>query len=154
MSGPIITPLALPAISQRQTTASPAPRRRLPLASVPTPRTSAAVYGLAAVDRRGRVADHAILRALGWTAGTRLDITENCGLLVIRSSAAHGMFSVTNQGHLRLPAPVRHYSGLVPGDRVLLAADPARDLLVVHPPAALDDLLAQRHAELLGGELA
>jgi hypothetical protein len=35
---------------------------------------------------------------------------------------------------------------------VLLAADPDRDLLVVHPPAALDDLLAPRHARLLDGD--
>jgi len=41
---------------------------------------------------------------------------------------------------------------LVPGDRVLLAAHPERDLLIVHPPAALDDLLAQRHTEVLGGD--
>jgi hypothetical protein len=131
----------------------PAHRRALPLPSVPTPRTNTAVYGLTAVDHRGRVADHAIVRALGWQPGTRLDIRETRGLLVIRSTG-HGMFSVTKQGHLRLPAPVRHYCGLIPGDRVFLAADSDRDLLIVYPPAALDDLLAHRHAGLLDGERA
>jgi hypothetical protein len=111
------------------------------------------VYGLAAVDRRDRAADHVVVQALGWQPGTRLDIRETRGLLVVRADA-HGVFSVTKQGHLRLPAPVRHCCGLVPGDRVLLAADPERDLLVVHPPAALDAMLAQRHAGLLGGDRA
>ena len=36
----------------------------------------------------------------------------------------HGVVSVTRQGHLRLPAVVRRCYGLVPGDRLLLAADP------------------------------
>jgi bifunctional DNA-binding transcriptional regulator/antitoxin component of YhaV-PrlF toxin-antitoxin module len=111
------------------------------------------VYGLAAVDCRGRVADHTIVTALGWAPGTRVNIRESQGLLVIRPDA-HGVFSVTKQGHLRLPAPVRHCCGLVPGDRVLLAADPQRGLLVVYPPAALDDVLTPRHAELLDGDLA
>jgi hypothetical protein len=132
---------------------SSAARRPLPLPIVPTLRTSSAVYGLAAVDCRGRVADRAVVHALGWTPGTRLDIHETRGLLVIRADP-RGVFSVTTQGHLRLPAPVRHCCGLLPGDRVLLAADPDRDLLIVHPPAALDDLLAPYHAGLLDGDLA
>lgn len=120
---------------------------------MPTPRTTSAVYGMAAVDCRGRVADRAVLTALSWTPGTRLDIREACGLLLI-SRDDHGVFTVTKQGHLRLPATVRHRCGPVPGDRVLLAADPERDLLIVHSPAALDDLLAQRHTEVLGGDPA
>ncbi|MCP3803471.1 AbrB/MazE/SpoVT family DNA-binding domain-containing protein [Allokutzneria sp. A3M-2-11 16] len=38
---------------------------------------------------------------------------------------------MTKQGHLRLPASVRHCCGLVPGDRVLLVADPDQNVLVV-----------------------
>ncbi|ROS32146.1 hypothetical protein [Amycolatopsis thermoflava] len=53
-----------------------------------------------------------------------------------------------------LPATLRHRCRLGPGDRVLLAADPEQDLLIVHPPAALDDLLAQRHTEALSGDPA
>src|SRR5262249_54955080 len=43
------------------------------------------------------------------------------------------VFSMTGQGYLRLPAAVRYWCGLVPGDRMLLAVDPADELLVVHP---------------------
>jgi bifunctional DNA-binding transcriptional regulator/antitoxin component of YhaV-PrlF toxin-antitoxin module len=112
-----------------------------------------AVYGLAAVDCRGRVADRAVVQALGWTPGTRLDIRQTRGLLIIHADT-HGVFSVTTPGHLRLPATVRHCCGLVPGDRMLLAADPDRDLLIVHPPAALDDLLAQLSAATGDGHVA
>jgi hypothetical protein len=159
MTGAVIKPLVLPALPDgggHAPGAASGPvtgRRTLPLPSVPVPRTSATVYGLAAVDCRGRVADRAVFAALGWLPGTRLDIRESRGLLVVRLDA-HGVFSVTNQGHLRLPAAVRHCCGLIPGDRVLLAADPRRDVLIVHSPAVLDDLLAARHAELLGGDLA
>jgi hypothetical protein len=160
MTGTVIKPVVIPATPLRRDgqaagprSGLPTTRRTLPLPSVPTARTNTAVYGLAAVDCRGRVADHAVVHALGWLPGTRLDIRETRGLLVIRTDA-HGVFSVTKQGHLRLPAPVRHCCGLVPGDRVLLVADPDRALLIVHPPAALDDLLAQHHAALLGGDRA
>ncbi|WP_297538054.1 AbrB/MazE/SpoVT family DNA-binding domain-containing protein [Amycolatopsis sp.] len=156
MTGSVIKPVVIPATPLQRdghATGLPATLRTLPLPSVPTPRTNTAVYGLAAVDRRGRIADHAIVHALGWQPGTRLDIRETHGLLLIHADP-RGVFSVTKQGHLRLPAPVRHRCCLVPGDRVLLAADPDRGLLIVHPPAALDDILAQRHAGLLGGDSA
>jgi hypothetical protein len=105
------------------------------------------------VDHRGRIADHAIVHALAWKPGTRLDIRETQGLLLIRADS-QGKFNVTNQGHLRLPAHVRHHFRLVPGDRVLLAAIPDHELLVIHQPAALDDMLSQRHAGILGGDRA
>jgi hypothetical protein len=109
------------------------------------------VYGTAAIDCNGRVAESAVINALGWAAGTRLHIRENGGLVLVTADQ-QGVFSMTGQGHLRVPATVRHWCGLVPGDRVLLAADPANGLLVVHPPAALDAMITQFHASVLGGD--
>ncbi len=105
------------------------------------------------MDCRGRLADRAALRALGWQAGTRLDIRAIGGLLVIHADPL-GRSRVTGAGHLRLPAPVRHRYGLRGGDRVLLAADPARSRLVLHPPAALDAMTDGCHVRELGGESA
>jgi hypothetical protein len=104
-------------------------------------RSSARVYGLAAVDDRGRVADRVVMRALGWPAGQRLAIDETCGVLTAHTDP-YGAYQITGQGNLRLPAPLRHRCGLAPGDRVLLAADPERSRLHVYPPAALDNALA------------
>lgn len=111
------------------------------------------VYGLAALDCRGRIADRGVLRALGWRGGTQLDIREQGGLLLVTGSP-QGVFSMTGQGHLRLPATVRRWCGLGTGDRVLLVAQPADGVLVVHPPAALDAMVAWLHAAVLDGDRA
>jgi hypothetical protein len=110
------------------------------------------VYGLAAVDDRGRVADRVVLRSLGWAAGLRLGIHETAGVLAVTADPDGG-YRITNQGNLRLPAALRHRCGLAPGDRVLLAADADRSRLVIYPPAALDHALA-RCADTAGGEPA
>ena len=52
----------------------------LPLITVPTsrpPRQTNVLYRMAAVDHRGRVADRHVTAALGWDAGTRLNIREH-----------------------------------------------------------------------------
>jgi len=125
-------------------------RGPLPLPSLISRRTSNVVYGLAALDDRGRVADRVVMRALGWRAGLRLAIEEIGGVLTVHTEP-HGDHQVTGQGHLRLPAPLRHRCALAAGDRVLLAADPDRALLTIYPPAALDNALAQP-ADTPGGE--
>lgn len=127
-------------------------RKTLPLLVLIAQRASSAVYGLAALDDRGRIADRVVLRALGWSAGLRLVIDESRGLLVIYPEAG-GTAQVTGQGHLRVPAPLRHRCGLHNGDRVLLAADPQRHRLVVYPPAALDPLLSH-HFDSMDGASA
>lgn len=150
---PVVPPL-LPRGSHRLADGPgvmPVARRSLPLPSLIPQRTTAIVYGLSALDDRGRLADRTIMGVLGWSAGLRLHITETRGILVIRSQD-HGEFHVTGQGNLRVPAPLRHRCGLQTGDRVLLAADPRRGQLVVYPPAALDALIAQQTADLTDGE--
>ena len=59
------------------------------------------VYGLAHVDRSGRVADRTVTGALGWRGGDRLTLTAEAGVVVVgsatdlagalrRAEAAHG----------------------------------------------------------------
>jgi hypothetical protein len=148
--GAVISPVIPPALRSGNHQADEAPagppplRRPLPLAVLLTRRTATTVYGLSALDDRGRLADRTVMRALGWSAGLRLDIREAAGLLVIRSHA-DGELQVTGQGHLRLPALLRHRCGLEAGDRVLLAAFPGQSQLLVYPPAVLDALIAEHH---------
>jgi hypothetical protein len=123
----------------------------LPLARLASSQARSIVYGLATIDCNGRVAETVVINALGWVPDTRLDIRE-CGGLVLVTASRHGVFAMSGQGYLRLPATVRHWCGLVPGDRVMLSADLAGALLVVHPPAALDAMITQFHASVLGGE--
>lgn len=103
-------------------------------------RGATAVYGVATVDGRGRVADRVVIGAVGWSAGARLSIREDSGLIVLVADE-RGVFAVTGQGHLRLPAGVRRWCALGAGDRVLLVAEPEQDVVVVYPPAALDAMV-------------
>ncbi len=139
----VIAPVVLPSSADRATAhagVASLAREPLPLPDLPPQRTSAVVYGASAVDDRGRVVDRVVLRALGWCAGHRLDIREAAGTLTVVPDPA-GSHHVTAQGHLRIPASLRHRCGLTTGDRVLLAADPDRSHLAIYPPAALDKAL-------------
>ena len=129
---------------------STAPVRRLPVPHLPERREGTAIYGLATLDHRGRIADLGTVRAMGWSSRTRLDIRELGGLLLVTASP-QGVFSLTGQGHLRLPTTARRWCGLSTGDRVLLVAAPGDGLLVVHPPAALDAMVGWLHRSTFGG---
>ena len=87
---------------------------------------------------------------MSWSSRTRLDIREQGGLLLVTASP-QGVFSLTGQGHLRLPTTARRWCGLSTGDRVLLVAAPGDGLLVVHPPAALDAMVGWLHRSTFGG---
>jgi hypothetical protein len=111
------------------------------------------VYALSAVDKSGRVADRSIVRVLGWVPGTRLDIREQAGVIVAWA-AADGVHCIDDRGHMHVPLAVRRWCRLTAGDRVLLAADRATGVLVAHPVAVLDRLLADVHAAVAGGGAA
>jgi hypothetical protein len=125
----------------------------LPVANLVSPRAASLVYGVAAMDCNGRVAETMVINTLGWVPGTRLDIRESGGLVLVRADR-HGVFSMSRRGCLRLPANVRHWAQLAPGDRVLLVADPAVGHLVVYPPTVLDAMVAQFQTAVLGGAVA
>ncbi|WP_238005814.1 hypothetical protein KZZ52_41375 [Dactylosporangium sp. AC04546] len=101
-------------------------------------------YGFATIDSHGRVADRALMRQLGWAAGTRLHIREQSGLLLIAADA-NGIFETSSQGHLVLPATARHSCRLLIGDRVLLVADLHTSMVAVHPPAFIESMIAGIH---------
>jgi hypothetical protein len=115
----------------------------LPLIAVPVSppqRLNNVVYSVATLDDRGRVADRQMVAALNWTAATRLSIREHGGLLAVAADP-HGVFKLTKQGHVRLPADARRAGHLSSGDRVLLVAHIDRQTVTVFPPVALDQLV-------------
>jgi hypothetical protein len=113
-------------------------------------RHDTAVYGLATVDYHGRIADRAVTAAVGWSAGTRLSIGEDRGLIILVADEC-GVFALTRSGHLHLPIGVRRWCALAAGDRVLLVAEPAHDTVVVYPPAALDAMVRPVQDGVFGG---
>jgi hypothetical protein len=111
------------------------------------------VLGVACPDRSGRVTERAVLQALHWGPGQRIDIRPQAGVLVIVSASA-GRHVVGSRGELPLPAAARKMCGIVAGQPVLLAAFPAHDLLVIHAARLVARLLADLHAQAIGGGCA
>jgi hypothetical protein len=107
------------------------------------------VLGVACPDRSGRVTERAVLQALRWTPGQRIDIRSQAGMLVIVSASA-GRQMVGSRGELPLPAAARKMCGIAAGDAVLLAAFPSADLLMIHAARAVARLLADLHAQAIG----
>jgi len=89
---------------------------------------------------------HLNRRLPAWTS-VKVEASSSC-------AATQGVFTLTGQGHLLLPAAVRHWCSLAAGERVLLSADPAANSFVVYPPMALDEMVAQSERAVLGGDPA
>ncbi|WP_433305425.1 hypothetical protein ACQP2F_18030 [Actinoplanes sp. CA-030573] len=148
----VVPPVVLADRAARQPRNSAAPfsaRPPLPLMALSDKRAGSAVYGFSTLDAGGRVADRVIMAALGWVPGGRLDIRVSRGLIAVFRDD-RGIFRVTAQGFLRLPVAAPRWCEVSTGDRVLLAAYPEGDLLVVHPPAAREAVVDRVHAEALG----
>jgi hypothetical protein len=127
---------------------------RLPVAELlAPPRAGSLVYGMGKIDTWGVVSNRDTVQALGWAPGDRLQIALVGGSVVVHRDPA-GVFAMGPKPYLVLPAAVRHRSGVRPGEPVLVAADPRHDVLVVHPLAALDSMIATYHASLTTGDAA
>ncbi|MBQ0928711.1 AbrB/MazE/SpoVT family DNA-binding domain-containing protein [Saccharopolyspora endophytica] len=117
--------------------------RKVPLTQLAAlPSTTSMVYRIASVDPQGRIADSSIVTALGWQTGRRLRLEVLSNTTVTVQADPDGMFTLARRAHLPLPAAVRRWCGLNPGDRVLLAAAPDPGLLLIHTMRALDAMVA------------
>lgn len=149
----IVPALGVPSGSSGDPGSKKRRRAALPLPRMVESRLCRTVFGVAAMDNRGRIHDLVVQRALAWRANTRLDIREHAGVILIRADQ-NGRFQVSNDGYLRLPPTVRRWCGLLPGDRVLLAANADQEVLTLYPPARLDALLLPASALVSVGDAA
>jgi hypothetical protein len=143
VTGPLIAPV-IPSSAAARPPRAPAAARTLPLAVPPArppglPRD--VVYGLAHLDRSGRVADRTVTGALGWRGGDRLTLTASAGVVIIRRDPV-GLVTVPPRSCVPIPAALRYRCGLLPGDPVLLIAVPAEDTLTAYSLAVVDQALA------------
>lgn len=109
------------------------------------------LYGIATLDDQGRASERRIARVLGWAPGQSLDIKVVDGVILMRPDP-NGSFHAPHELRVSIPAPIRHWCALGPGDRVLLVADPERAVLVVHTMRTLDQLVQAHHASMFGGD--
>ncbi|MFE9324326.1 hypothetical protein ACIHDR_10850 [Nocardia sp. NPDC052278] len=115
-----------------------------PLATVQAvrPADGDVVYGICTVGDGGRVLDKPGFAALDWRAGTRLELTRlDAGVLLARP-ALDGHTAIAANGYLRIPYRLRRQVSLFVGDRALLIGHRTRKQLLIHSPAALDELCA------------
>ena len=145
MTGTLIAPV-IPCSAAARPARAPAAARTLPLAvppalSRPPALPGDVVYGLARVDRSGRVADRTVTRALGWHDGDRLTLTASVGVVTARRDP-DGLAVLPPRHCIVIPATLRYRCGLLPGDPVLVAARPAEDTLTAYSLAVVDQALA------------
>ncbi|MBN1174456.1 MAG: hypothetical protein JXA67_19975 [Micromonosporaceae bacterium] len=123
--------------------------RRLPLATLLDlhPDGGSRSCCVTTIDDRGRLADRTPLRVLGWEPATPVTIAAipTAGIILVRHG---GPDRLTRQGHLRLPATIRHDHRLTGGERLLILIHPADDLLVAYTPHALDQMTAAYHTQI------
>ena len=132
--------------------AQPMDTTGLPLPRLATlPHETPMLYGIATLDGGGRVGDRRIMRSLGWRPDEQLDVTVVGDAVLVRPRC-EGPYRVPPGLLVAIPASVRHWCALSPGDRVLLAADPERGALVVYTTTTLDRLVLAYHATLFGGD--
>jgi bifunctional DNA-binding transcriptional regulator/antitoxin component of YhaV-PrlF toxin-antitoxin module len=108
-------------------------------------------FSTALLDASGRIQDRGIVTALDWKPGDRLLITQIRSSAVI-SRRGDGVFRMTTKPYVVLPAPVRHSCRVLAGSSVLLVADLAQDVLVVHPEHVVHAMLRDFHTTLAAGE--
>ena len=128
MTAPLIAP-----VIPSPAAARPPARRPLPGPAARGPARLAArrrlpgtwCTGSAGSTRSGRVADRAVIGALGWRGGDRLTLTAEAGVMIVRRDPG-GMVTVPARPYVVIPAALRHRCGLRAGDRVLLPRSPAR----------------------------
>jgi hypothetical protein len=117
----------------------------LPLVPLLPPMVAPSLYCvLTPIDDRGRLADRSPIRAVGWPPGQAITISVVQETVIIVSQS-NGAERITRQGHLRLPARVRHICRLISGDRLLIAAAPEPGVLVAYTMPSLESILLKHH---------
>jgi len=136
----------------------PAPGTRLrksaPLALpvLPEPVDRDVVFAMTRLTAGGRLVSKEMLTSLGWPVGERVGFTIRDQLIVINRDPA-GSRAVREPSFVLLPMQVRRACRMQVGDRVLLAALPRRQRLIVHPPSTLAAMTESSYESVVGGEV-
>jgi hypothetical protein len=102
------------------------------------------------MDDHGRLSDKQISTALTWKSNQRLTMTTSQDSVTVRPDA-DGVFQVPRRALVQIPAPIRQWLNLLPGDRLFLAALPRHQILIVHTLTAVDTMMLHRHGLIHDG---
>jgi hypothetical protein len=117
------------------------------------------VCAVSPLGAKGRISDAFCLRELGWAPGTAIKVLAAVGVVTVTRETADGRGSrdggrrqsVDPSGHLRLLTLTRQIAGFRTGERLLLLADPDRQVLRITSTAVLHRLMV---APVVGSGLA
>ncbi|MFI1919285.1 hypothetical protein [Nocardia sp. NPDC020380] len=110
------------------------------------------VFGSVLLNHAGRLAEQAVLNSLAWPPGTPIDIELALPGVLVVTGAADGAYAIARNGQLPIPAPLRRQARLPIGHRVLLAAHPDQNRLIIVCQIALDALVTDLRTVIDGGE--
>ena len=125
-------------------------RPPLSLPQLPEPFHRDVVFGMSSLDCGGRITAGTTITKLRWSPGDRIRFSVREGLIVAMVDPL-GHRDLGKHGSLLLPVEVRRACRLQAGDRILLAALPTQQRLILHPPATLATLTAALHDTATGG---
>ncbi|MET8776971.1 hypothetical protein ABZV58_18370 [Nocardia sp. NPDC004654] len=92
------------------------------------------------IDDHGRLSDRSALKHLGWLVGQQISF-QGDHQFIIAQPELHARWSIGRTGYLFIPAAFRHPCNISPADRVMIAAAPAHDILLVIPSAVVAAVL-------------
>lgn len=137
----------IPGPPHRQLTDHP-PLPTLPAPQLPNFDQAAQVQlGMARLDWSGRLHQRALLQTLGWEPGDTLDLTVIDTAILLAASPT-GLHTLGPSMELTIPAAARRLCGIADGSRVLLAASPTQQLLVLHTETTITALMRDHHDRL------
>ncbi|NUS42710.1 MAG: hypothetical protein HOQ24_03300 [Mycobacteriaceae bacterium] len=110
------------------------------------------VLGSVLVNHNGRIAERSVLGSLGWTPGVRIDIVPVAEGVLHVVDRPDGEHAIARNGQLQVPAAIRRKVRLRIGHRVLLAAHPDRNRLIVVCESVLHDVITEIAVGIDGGE--
>ncbi|QFZ20589.1 hypothetical protein [Saccharothrix syringae] len=106
---------------------------------------SAAIsFGACLVDDRGRIAGRHVLRSLDWSADTGLGSSVGANYVVLKP-VPDGRLAIDSQFRIRLPASLLHYCDLSNGSLAFLVGIPEHNMLIVHPPVNVEEMVREFH---------
>ncbi|MBF6211875.1 hypothetical protein IU433_22315 [Nocardia puris] len=109
------------------------------------------VFGSVLVNYAGRIAERSVLSSLGWEAGTPIHIEPVLPDVILVTSPSDGVYAIARNGQLPIPARIRRAARVRIGHRVLLAAHPDQNRLIIVCQNAFDTLVAGICDQIDGG---
>ncbi|MGW4768317.1 hypothetical protein ACWEO2_09775 [Nocardia sp. NPDC004278] len=111
-----------------------------------------AVYGSVLVNYAGRIAERSVLSCSRWEAETPIHLEPTLPDVVLVTAPSDGGYSIARNGQLPIPAPIRRTMRLRIGHRVLPAAHPDQNRLIIVCQNAFATLLEGIRDQIDGGE--